>query len=93
MKEENVKVIYRPFDCDFKGALLLRFDDGEDYYTIVINSNLSEDEQYITLRHEIAHITNRDFESSLPIDEIERIRENVWKEKWKWKRSYYQFLW
>lgn len=77
MKEENVKVVYRPFDCDFKGAVLLRFDDGEDYYTIVINSNLSEDEQYITLRHEIAHIAYKDFDSPLPISEIERMRENA----------------
>lgn len=77
MKEENVKVVYRPFDCDFKGAVLLRYDDGEDYYTIVINSNLSEIEQYITLRHELSHIAHRDFDSNMPIGEIERLRENV----------------
>ena len=34
--EENVKIVFRPFDCDFRGAVLCRYEDGENYYTIVI---------------------------------------------------------
>lgn len=72
--EENVKVVFRPFDCDFRGAVLRKYDDGEIYYTIVINENLSEEEQIRTFRHEIAHIVYNDFDSNIPIGEIEAIR-------------------
>ena len=72
--EENVKVVFRPFDCDFRGAVLCRYEDGENYYTIVINENLSEAAQIRTIRHEIAHIAHNDFDSDMPIGEIEAIR-------------------
>lgn len=77
MKEENVRIVYEPFDCDFRGATLCRYDNGEDYYTIIINSNLSSEGQYHTLRHEIAHIANNDFDSEVSIDELETIRHSI----------------
>lgn len=77
MKEENVKVVYLPLECDFRGAVLRKYDDGEQYYTIVVNSNLSEDAQYRTFRHEIAHITNNDFDSFMSVGEIEKLRHSI----------------
>lgn len=72
MKEENVKVAFRALECDFRGAVFCKFDDGEDFYTIIINSNLSEEAQIRTFRHELAHITNNDFHNGLSVGEIER---------------------
>ena len=72
--DERVRVILMPFDCDFRGVTLCRFEDGENYYTIVINENLCEEAQFRTFRHEIKHIANRDFDSPLSADEIERMR-------------------
>lgn len=72
--DERVQVYFKPFDCDFRGVTLCRFDEGEYFYTIIINENLSEEAKFRTLRHEMAHIAHRDFESDMPIDEIERLR-------------------
>ena len=75
--DERVRVLFKPFDCDFRGVTLCRFDDGESYYTIVINENLSEEAKKRTFHHEISHIECGDFESDVPIDEIERMRHTL----------------
>ena len=75
--DERVRVLFKPFDCDFRGVTLCRFDDGESYYTIVINENLSEEARERTFNHEISHIERGDFESDIPIDEIERMRHRL----------------
>ncbi len=43
----------------------------DDYYTIVLNQNLSHDKNLITYAHEISHITNNDFESNCSAGLIE----------------------
>lgn len=75
--DERVRVIYGRFDCDFKGVTLCRYEDGEEFYTIVINENLCDDVQFSTFRHEIAHIANDDFNSAFTADEIERMRHTL----------------
>lgn len=43
----------------------------DDYYTIVLNQNLSHDKNLITYAHEISHIKNNDFESNCSAGLIE----------------------
>lgn len=43
----------------------------DDYYTIVLNQNLSHDKNLITYAHEISHIENNDFESNCSAGLIE----------------------
>ena len=42
---ENVRVCYCELSCEIKGFVAKRFEDGENYYTIYINSNVSEEKQ------------------------------------------------
>lgn len=72
--DERVKILFKPFDCDFRGVTLCRFDDGECYYTIIINENLCETAKQRTLSHELSHIKHNDFFSDLSINEIESLR-------------------
>lgn len=43
----------------------------DDYYTIVLNQNLSHDKNLITYAHEISHIENKDFDSNCSAGLIE----------------------
>ena len=40
---ENVRVCYCELSCEIKGFVAKHFEDGENYYTIYINSNVSEE--------------------------------------------------
>lgn len=61
--DERVNVVMLDMPSRIKGFVVRDFDDnGEEYYTIFINSNLCEEVQYKTFRHEIAHIADRDFQ-------------------------------
>ena len=71
---ENVRVCYCELSCEIKGFVAKRFEDGENYYTIYINSNVSEEKQQEALQHELSHILNCDFESDSHVNEIERLR-------------------
>lgn len=71
------KVITKPMDCDFRGAVFCKTESDGDYYTIVINENLSEEAKAKTLKHEIEHIVCDDFHSDRPLNEIEAERHNA----------------
>lgn len=43
----------------------------DDFYTIILNQNLSHDKNMITYAHEISHIKNNDFESNCSAGLIE----------------------
>lgn len=45
------------------------YKDG--YYTIVINAILDKKQQIKEYKHELAHITKKHHESSLPVDLLE----------------------
>lgn len=40
-------------------------------YTIVLNARLSQEDRARHYKHEVRHITRRDFEKEIPADEIE----------------------
>ena len=71
---ENVRICCCELPCEIKGFVTKRFEDGEDYYTIYINSNIREEMQQETLKHELSHISNCDFESDSHVYEIEYLR-------------------
>lgn len=73
--EERVNIVYHPLPLSIRGFVTQTFDDnGEPFYTICLNTAFNAEVQYLTFRHEIAHIAHNDFESDLPIGEIEAIR-------------------
>ncbi len=73
--EERVNIIYHPLPLSIRGFVTQTFDDnGEPFYTICLNTAFNAEVQYRTFRHEIAHIAHKDFDSDLPIGEIEAIR-------------------
>lgn len=70
----NVRVCYCELSCEIKGFVAKRFEDGENYYTIYINSNVNEEQQHKALLHELSHIFNCDFQSNCHVNEIECLR-------------------
>ena len=70
----KVKVIYADLPPRIPGMLVKTFDE-EDYYTVVLNSRLSVEQQRATYEHEVKHITERDFDAEdAEVDRIERLR-------------------
>lgn len=64
---DNVRTIMADLPTTIGGYTIKQ----DDFYTIVLNQNLSHDKNLITYAHELSHITNRDFESSLPAGMLE----------------------
>lgn len=70
----NTEVVYANLPPHIKGVLVRMFDE-EDYYTIVINSNLNIEQQREAYEHEVRHYRAKDFEQTdKSVDEIECIR-------------------
>ena len=70
----EVRVIYANLPPRIKGMLVKTFDE-EDYYTVVINSNLNIEQQREAYKHELRHMKVKDFnEVDKSVDEIEMIR-------------------
>ena len=57
-----------------KGMLVKMFDDGEDYYTVVINPMYNAEQQKDTYEHELKHIECRDLDGYCDADTIEALR-------------------
>ena len=74
---EYIKVFLVPMPLRIHGATIYSFDDGQYYYTILINSSLSSDMQCAAYDHEIAHINNGDFEAMTPVAQMEALRHAV----------------
>ena len=51
--------------------------NDDDSFTILINSRLSNEMQIEAYNHEIAHITNSDFDSCCNVNELESDRHIV----------------
>jgi len=72
---DYIRVVLQNLPVTIRGFTVYYFDeDGMTYYTIFINSRLSEVMQCATYDHEIKHINNNDFDSMLPADRLEAIR-------------------
>lgn len=67
--EERINFVYMPMGGRIKGFVVRDFDEnGEEVYTIFINTNKSSEVQFETFRHEIAHIVGRDFDRCKEMD-------------------------
>jgi len=64
-------VTFKDMPATIKGAVVKQFDDGEDYFTIILNASLTKEEQEKAYWHEMFHINNDDFYSDEPIGLIE----------------------
>lgn len=70
----EVKVIYADLPPHIKGMLVKTFDE-EDYYTVVINSNLNIEQQRAAYEHEVKHMKAKDFDDvEKSADEVEYVR-------------------
>lgn len=69
----NVNVKYLDLPCTIR-AMTVKDYDGEDYYTVVLNSRMSRDMHIKSYRHEMEHISSNDFDSQYSADYIESIR-------------------
>lgn len=63
----NLKVHY----MDMPNKIRAFTAKKDDYYTICLNSKLSYEQNIKSLKHELRHIENGDFDESINVDEIE----------------------
>ena len=68
---DNYNTIYLNLPNKIRGFAV--YNTIEDFYTIVLNSRLSYAQNVKTFWHELKHITNDDFNSSLSVNEIEAL--------------------
>lgn len=61
-----IKVVYADLPPKVKGFTVLK----DDYYTIVLNHNLTKEQNEVTYKHELGHIERNDFEN-IDIQDIE----------------------
>lgn len=57
-----------------RGLTVYYFDDGQPFYTILLNARLDDETQAAAYAHEVAHIECHDFERMFPVDGIEFFR-------------------
>ena len=64
---------YEELPYKIRGFVRETCEPDGDYYTIILNSRLSFEQQQKTYLHEMEHIKNDDFRKE-SVDEIEKIR-------------------
>ena len=69
---ENIRTILLPLPTTIGGYTILK----DDFYTIVLNSNLSFEQNMESYNHELQHIKNRDFYKRSSADLIEVFAHN-----------------
>lgn len=74
---EMVQVVLIDLPVTVRGLTVYYYDeDGQVYYTILINSRLNDQTQCAAYDHEIVHINNRDFDCMLPVEDLEAARHD-----------------
>ena len=71
---EEPRVIYMDMPVSVKGFVIKTFDDGDDYYTVVLNPKYNWEQQRETYKHEIAHVRSGDLDADMSADAIEMLR-------------------
>ncbi len=69
---DNYRTVYKnlPYKC--RGFVLYSSED--DYYTVVLNSRMSNTISKKTFIHELEHIRNNDISSCLNVNQLETLR-------------------
>ena len=68
---DNYHTIFQNLPCKIKGYAV--YNTSEDFYTIVLNSRLAYNQNLETYIHELEHIYNDDFNSSMPATILESL--------------------
>ena len=71
---ERVRILLMQLPATIRGFTVYSFDEGEMYYTIIINTALNTIMQTQTYIHEVDHIKNNDFDKVISVQELESIR-------------------
>lgn len=71
---DNFHVIYQNLPTKIRGFVV--YNSCDDWYTVVLNPRMSFEQNVKTFWHELKHITNDDFNSSLSVDLIEQLVHN-----------------
>lgn len=71
----NVSVRLMDLPHTIRGCVVRNYD-GDEFYTILINSRMSADMQKQAYIHEMEHIECDDFSCNLTADKIESIRHH-----------------
>ena len=78
MEEGMYRIEYIDLPCKIHGLTAYYFDeDGQAYYTIIVNSRDSVDKQNDTINHELKHIMSDDLARMIPLEEIELVRHEL----------------
>lgn len=64
---DDIKVIYMDIPTTIRSYVINR----NDFYTIVLNSRLSSEQNNISYEHELRHIKNGDYEKKCSVNMIE----------------------
>lgn len=65
---DDVRVEFAELPTSIGGYVI---SDSDDFYTIILNSKLSHEQNMKSYEHELEHIFNGDFDKSSSADEIE----------------------
>ena len=74
---ENIKVFLQDLPERVKGFTVRVFDEGQEFYCIVLNARLNRELLTATYDHEMEHINNRDFDMDISADQLEAMRHAV----------------
>lgn len=69
---DNCVVVYANLPHKVRGFAV--HNGAEDFYTIVLNSRKSYEQNKLTFKHELKHIINNDFYKYNDVDLIESLR-------------------
>ena len=78
MEDGMYRIEYVDLPCKIHGLTAYYFDeDGQAYYTIIVNSRDSIERQNDTIVHEVKHIMSNDLDRMIPLEEIELVRHEL----------------
>ena len=78
MEEGMYRIEYMDLPCKIHGLTAYYFDeDGQAYYTIIVNSRDSIERQNKAINHELKHIMSDDLDRMIPLEEIELVRHEL----------------
>lgn len=68
---DNYRIAYQNLPYKIKGYVAYKAD--EDFYTIILNSRMSYQQNVNTFWHELTHIAFNDFQGSIDVNKIETL--------------------
>lgn len=77
MGDELCRVAYIDLPCKVHGLTVYHCEDGQTYYTIIINARDSVERQLKTINHELNHVRNGDIYTMIPVQELELLRHDI----------------